>query len=247
MTSRMSCIALLLASTALAQSPAYQVNEDCTNAVHLGMNASGGRVDAFGGAFGSDLCSDNEKRRLAFHAEASVIKITGTDGQKQTSQSREIEASHERRFGKGWFTVIDVSHEADNSQGLESRNIVAPGVGAGFARDWGTSKFEVGVARTWENIRGEPRKAFPEAWASSTVGWKIRPNISLKENLEFYASMEDSEDYRYSSRTDLSFRMTSHLSLRTGFRYDWDHKPARGYDKTDWKTSTLFVFAWGER
>src|SRR5581483_12421494 len=124
----------------------------------------------------------------------------------------------ERYFRGSWYALVDASHEADNSQGLESRFILAPGVGAAVTPKWGLFRFETGVAHTWENLRNEPRSQFPEAWSSGSVMWTIRPTIIFKEKVDLYASFDNSKDYRYKSATDFLFRITRGFSLATGLQ-----------------------------
>lgn len=246
MTSRTGWVALfIVASSAFAQRPSeFQLNKDCKNDVHLGMNSSGGNVSAFGGSLGSNVCVASEISRWALLADATIIKVDAANETKNV-QRRDIEGSYERYFRRTWYAVLDVSHDADNSQGLESRFIIAPGVGAALAPKWGVFRIETGVAHTWQNLRGQPRSQFPEAWSSSSLLWAIRPAIIFKEKVDVYANFDDRQDYRYRSVTDLLFRVTKSFSLSTGLQYKWDHVPAPGYKRTDWTTYTAFVFAWG--
>ena len=129
--------------------------------------------------------------------------------------------------------------------GLESRWVISPGLGTELRPKWGFVSLEAGIARTWENNRGEPRRSFPEAWVEADLQWTIRPTVKFREKLELYASTDDQTDYRFDAKSTLTVRVGQHVSLRVAYDLKWDRLPPRGYSKTDWNTRTLFVYSWG--
>lgn len=245
---KISALLLLIAVAAPAQQSASQINADCKNNLSLGINGSGGNVDAFGGNFASEVCDANDTRRWALQADATVLKVFGaaSDQLKRNVQRRNFYGSRERYFRGGWFWVLNVTEQADNPQGLETRLIVGPGVGATATPKWGVVKFETGLSRTWENVRGAPKRAFPEGWTGARLAWNIRPNIAFREKADLFANIDDNRDYRYAASSSFVFKLTKLLSLETGFTYKWDNRPAPGFEKTDWYTSTMLVFNWRE-
>ena len=234
---------LCVASPAFSQRT-RRINEDCENEIHGGLNSSGGNRTSLGGSAGLKGCFDDQVRRWAADGDFTVVRVTLADGSKVTAQRHEVEGGYERIFHQRWSWLLEVSHEADTGSGLESRFIAAPGIGVLFKQQRTATSFEVGLARTWENNRGEPRNVFPEAWVEGDFRWQIKPTIKFREKLELFASTEDESDYRYDAETSLAVQLGEHISLKLAYDLRWDSRPAPRYGKTDWTTRTLFVYSW---
>lgn len=246
MGTRLVRISLLGFFVAATSQGANRVNEDCDNEIHLGMSSTGGNRSAVGGSAGAKGCADNEKRRWALEGDVTVIRISSDSG-TSTVERHEIEADHESQLSKRWSAVLEVSQEGDGGGGLESRWVVSPGLGTKFHPKWGFVSLEAGIANTWENNRGEPRKSIPEAWVEADLQWKIRPNAKFREKLELNASTEDQTDYRFDAESTLSVKVGEHISLRVAFELRWNRTPPRGYEKVDWNMRTLFGYSWGSK
>lgn len=239
-------IVVLIATTAFGQSKIRQINEDCKNEIQAGINASGGKKDSFGGSVGTTLCSQNQKRRWGLEGTLAAVRVSDDQsGQRVTVQGHLIEAGNETYFSDKWFGALNVSHEADSANGLQSRLFVAPGVGATVSSSRASLKFETGVARTAENTLGAAPTAFAEGWAASKLQWKIGPNVRFLQTLSFFASMSDNDNYRSTSRTEFRFKVTERFALQTNLIVEFDRKPARGYDEASWRTATVFVYSPG--
>jgi putative salt-induced outer membrane protein YdiY len=247
MARRIGWILVFIAVAANAQTPRRQVNEDCKNDANLGFTALGGKVSAFGGGMGLNLCSEAERNRWALSAAGSITRVGESGNEPATTvQNRNLEAGHEYHFTKPLFTVMRVEYEMNTAQGLESRVVLAPGVGTEIRPQWGSVAFETGLQRNWENVRGEPRKAFPEGWLRASLGWMIRPNVIFGQKLEFDGNTNNRRDYRYKTDTSLRVRLTEKLSLKTGYKTSWDRTPAKGFSRSVWTTDTALVIQWGE-
>jgi putative salt-induced outer membrane protein YdiY len=100
-----------------------------------------------------------------------------------------------------------------------------------------------GFGKTWEDNRDAEPASFPEAWGQTTIRWKVRPDISLRERLDAFAETRDESNYWCRSNTGLEFRFGEHFALETGGVYKWDHQPARNAGRSSWITRTRFVFS----
>ena len=235
----LSIAAFLLAVAAFPRVTRERVNENCENGIELGLDSRGGNGSSLNLSSGLKACTDNEKRRWAFEGEALIVK-SGT-----TQRSHRLEGAYDHRFGEGWLAIFQASQEADSGDGLQSRVVVAPGIGLERFPDWGTMRFGAGLGRTWEDNRDAGPTSFPEAWGQTVVRWKVRPNITLREKVDAYFETRDQSNYWYRSDFDLQFKFGDHFSLQTGIVYKWDHQPARNAGRSSWITRTRFVFTWG--
>ena len=236
----LSIAAVLIAGTAFPKVTRSRVNEDCKNAVQLGLDTTGGNSSSLSFSTGLNACTDNEKRRLAFEGEALFLRSSAT-----TQRNHRLEGGYDYRFGDGWLAILQASHEADTTDGLQRRVVVAPGLGLERFPTWGTFRFGAGLGRTWEDNNDAEPTSFPEAWSQAVVRWKVRPNIIFREKGDAFFETRDQSNYWYRSDTNFQFQFTQHFALETGVVYKWDHKPARNRDRASWITRTRFVFTWG--
>jgi putative salt-induced outer membrane protein YdiY len=69
-------------------------------------------------------------------------------------------------------------------------------------------------------------------------------NLHLSEDLSYYPSLENFNDYRFRSETDLINQITQQWSLKISYINDFDSIPPLGFKKDDyiWVTSLVYHF-----
>ena len=216
-----------------------RVNENCENRLELGLDTTGGNANSLNFVSGLKVCNDNLKRRLALEGEALVVK------RDTTERNHKLEGAYDYRFGEGWLAILQASHESDSADHLQSRVVVAPGIGLERFPTWGTLRVGAGLGRTWEDNRDAEPTSFPEVWGQTVVRWKVRPNINFREKFDAFFETRDDTNYWYRSDSEFQFSFTEHFSLATNIVYKWDHQPARNAARSSWITRTRFVFTWG--
>lgn len=212
--------------------------ESCDNEVSLGISSSQGRSSFLDLSSGAKICTENDRRRWAFEGE---IVSSSRNGSVILQQS--ADGNYEFRFARRWFWTFDLSEEANRDVGLESRVIAAPGLGYQISPRWGYFLVEGGFTRTWENDLAASPTSFPEVWGATRVTWRNRKGMSVTESLEFYAKTGDTANHRWFSNTELRFRITDRLSIRSTLRFQWDNVPALHYPKTSITTRTQFAYS----
>lgn len=77
--------------------------------------------------------------------------------------------------------------------------------------------------------------------------WTFRPGAEFTEEMGITADLETGSNWRGTSATALSVRLTRLLSLKLSHALEYRHLPVPGFGRTDTRTAAAVVFSWQHR
>ncbi len=237
-------ILALAAPVEAADNPEEEASALCLNDISLGMNSTHGNADTLGLMFGSDLCQKRRKAEWNLDLDVHVVRSFNAEHARDVGRF-DFDGSYGHHTAKEWIASLSGIAQTDPAIGLESRLVLAAGLGRELRFGKGTLQVHSGVAWTTEDNRGAAKASFPEAWVKSRAIVNPRKSVSVTETLQISASADDGNDTRVHSKTDLLLRIAGPFAVKSGVEVRWDRRPAGGFDALDVTTHTVFVYSWG--
>ncbi len=240
-------LTLFLAASAAAQeTPDDDASQrPCENTAHLGFNATRGNSDTLSLLVGADHCREWKGGRWSADFDANVHRTEGASA----SERADLYLFREKHYQRDWVVSFFGTGEVDRARGLDSRLLA--GVGFGKLRQFAWRKgvhagLHAGFAYTVEDERRSREQTFPEAWSKVDVSARMTDELTVTSAFHVFSNLEDAQDTRMDAETDLAIRINRRISLHTGLKINYDHRPAEGADELDLATHTLLAFSWGK-
>jgi putative salt-induced outer membrane protein len=146
-----------------------------------------------------------------------------------------------------WYNYYDIEGTQDYFSDIYYRLNPSTGVGYWFSdTDDLKVKTELGLGYQYTDYRIEtsPDNGEPVLVPRFFIDKRLIGNLHLSEDLAYYPSLEDFNDYRFRSETDLVNQITQQWSLKISYVNDFDSVPPLGFKKDDytWVTSLVYHF-----
>lgn len=237
---------LFLLATALSAQdarPAEHGSRHCAKGISVGLNGSHGNADALGLRLGLELCARGVRRSWNVDLDLDVIK-TFDEESSDDAERFEAEGEYDVHINRNWLVSMHGVAQVDHAAGLNSRVLAGPTFGYQRHGAWGSSKLLAGATYTTEAATGAGRESFPEAIVTWQLNCMIGKRVWIAEKLKTHASLEQFEDIRTDSETDLTVQITARLGVTSGIEVKWDHRPTANHDRLDITTNMRFIFYW---
>jgi len=146
-----------------------------------------------------------------------------------------------------WYHYYDMEGDQDYFADIYYRLDPSTGVGYWFSdTDDLKLKAELGVGYQYTNYRIEttPNSSEPVLVPRFFIDKRLIGNLHLSEDLAYYPSLDNFNDYRFRSETDLINQITQQWFLKISYIDDFNSIPPSGFKKNDytWVTSLVYHF-----
>lgn len=158
------------------------------------------------------------------------------DGQKWSGAVRYAFSFWERK----WYNFYKLEGDHDRFANIDYRVIPSLGIGYWFSDtpDW-KAMAEVGAGYEHTHFRDDTDDSneavlIPRAFLEKRLFGKSR----IKEDVFFYPSLEDTDEYRIHSETTFTNPINEHLALSISVIDDYNSNPPKGIKKNDIRVVT---------
>lgn len=212
-----------------------------------GLNIETGNTEAQDIDLNVKSTRETKKDRiiLSLHYEEDRREEEDTDDLTTSKRRTSVGAHYDYFWSPKHYLYADSKAERETTADIERRLILGGGTGYRWVETPRT-RFEVEGGLSWvsESFTDDTRDNDYTALRTATR-WThdLNDDISFFNEMEWLASLADSEDQLFSMDTGLAYQVNGSLSLEARLHYDWDKSPAIGNEKED--TQYVFGVSWG--
>lgn len=223
--------AVFASTTAAAQDAAPKDTvKKVTAVVNLGFVNSSGNTNV------TTLTAGDE---LTVHQQAWTFKqllsyVYGKNDSVETANQLAIGVRGERAFGPRWGIYLGVRYYRDPFAGISQRfgeqtgalyhAIIAP-------KD--VLDFEAGVGLTQERSTAGVENDFPNGRVAAMYKHSWAKKTYFQETAEFLPDLNDSQNYRANSLTELVAPLSASVAMRFSYQVAFNNLPEPGFKKSD--------------
>ena len=218
------------------EEPAAAEEPEWTGSVNLGTSISTGNTEqeTFNFAWDAKLERDGDR----WTAGLFFNYASQTDG--DTGESTLTERKHGGNVQYDYFLTEKSyllgtgSYEVDKLAMLQLRTTVGAGYGRQFhnEEDFKLSG-EAGLSYFNEDFEGVGADGYLAARLASDLDWQFKEDWNLKNSVEVFPSLEDSDDVYAKVDTRVRANLSENMFSQLQWVLDWDNTPAAGSESTD--------------
>jgi putative salt-induced outer membrane protein YdiY len=208
------------------------------NRASLGYTFVGGNTDREQGS----IVLESNRKTKSKHTRLKFEAFTAEQNGSRTEEQYYGLASHDVRVNAAsrWYTTYQIEAEKNRFRNLDYR--VTPGIGIGY---WWIDKPNLQL-KTEGLLAYEMVKYKNGSRAENTIllvpslyyKKEFGNGITISEDLKFYPSLEDLDQYRFRSETAFRQPIRENLSWKISLIEDYNSLPAEGDDKLDYRLVT---------
>jgi putative salt-induced outer membrane protein YdiY len=203
--------------------------------ISLGLQTSSGESTYIALNSAIDWCEQYTHVESDMTANASVSQSEGSrifDAEGVDWPIRWTPVNRKNRF----FPMMHLWFEHGEVSGIDFRGAAGPGIGSHVIDNAKMRlTLEAGFARTIEKQIAD--SDYNTIFVEPTFRWNINKKVSLKNKVASSFNMENRDDIRLHSETDLNFQLTQMVSVSNSVIVDYDSDPVRGHRNTYVQTS----------
>jgi putative salt-induced outer membrane protein YdiY len=201
-----------------------------------------------GKAYGAATLSSGNTRERSVHADAEIVgRWTKTrlnlQGAWDYAESEDVLITR-KAYGQAkydWFALDRLYAygrgriEGDTFQDLAYRLLLGGGAGYEILKQDNLG-FDLELGASWvreDLVNGGEDDDYASADGAARFLWKITEDIAFREELLAYKNLEDTDDIRMISTTNLDIALNSALSLTAKMVLEYDNTPAPGAKRRD--------------
>lgn len=221
-------ISLIFLSVSISYSKPWVVGSD-VNA----MNTTGNtRTQSLG--TNSDFRYDWERYALS----SQVKTYTARDNQRNTAENYLLGSKVEWNFIRPNYLFKSLVWDKDRFSGIDNRTTVGLGYGRYVYESKRQSLIgEFGYQQIWEDRSRTDAESFGSLRFYGKYWLDITYLIRLSHGLEYLKEFENTSSFRVNSISDIAFRLSRYIALKSSYEIKFDNDPAPGFRKTD----TIFM------
>lgn len=203
--------------------------------VSIGYNESGGNTE--NSKFNTELSLNRKSEKDEWSAKLTSYFSSANgqlDGKKFYGSLR---YAHSRGEEAKWFDFYKIEGSQDRFSDIDYRVTPSAGFGYWFLNDDDFKLMaETAVGYEYTNFRSNQKSEgnmvlVPRVFLEK----KLWDGFTFTEDLTYYPSLEDLEDYRLKSVSSLVTKLNDQLSWRLAYEYELDAIPASGREKADYQ------------
>ena len=171
-----------------------------------------------------DLKQEGPVNRYFVNGSYLKAEDSGTD----TSDKLVVEGRYEIVLTERYFGLFTTGYLSDKFSGYDSRSYAGPGAGIEIIN---SSKQRLqGLLSILYNrdefSRGtDPSDDYVTVKATGKYEWKILENLTFKETLDYFTSVEDTEVYFIDSVTALEVKVNGRISVGMNYTVNYQNRP----------------------
>ena len=208
-----------------------------TRKVSLGISNSTGNTEE--GAFAGEISVQRKTERDDWQAKFGAN--FETENEKLDEREYDGLLRYAYNFGEEmkWYNFYKIEWSQDRFAGIDSRLVPAAGIGYWFSdTDDFKAMLEAAFGYEYTSLRSEEDQKQAVFVPRGFLEKKLLDNLTFREDVTVYPSLENLDDYRVESETSIITQLTEDLDLNVTFVVDHDETPADGEKKTDTKLIT---------
>jgi putative salt-induced outer membrane protein len=201
-----------------------------TGVVNLGFVNSSGNTNVTTLTIGDELAL----RHKAWTFKQTLGYVYGKNDSVETANQLAIGVRGERAFGKRWGVYVGLRYYRDPFAGISQRfgeqtgalyhAIIAP-------KD--LLDFEVGLGLTQERSVAGVNHDFPNGRAALMYKHSWAKKTYFQETAEWLPNLQDSNDYRVNSLTELVAPLSASIAMRLSYAIAYNNVPEPGFKASD--------------
>ncbi|MFV0566412.1 MAG: DUF481 domain-containing protein [Flavobacteriaceae bacterium] len=178
-----------------------------------------------------------------WESNANYDAIVST--QDQTNRSERTDAGLGFRYfmQRDWFLDVTASFLSNNQLDLDLRSNVRGGAGK-FLLHNNKLYLGIGAGLAWNNEKyitvPEDNRTSAESYGGLEFNMFDMGDLDVYTRILFYPSLTESGRVRSDIDFDLKYDLPLDLFIKLGFTYNYDNKPAAGFNKSDYVFNTTF-------
>jgi len=134
------------------------------------------------------------------------------------------------------------SYLQDQFAGLDPRVLGSAGVTYKFLKGPEHElAFDVGLTWTRDDLVGDGSTSYMGALAAARYVWNVTKTSKVTEDLAFYPSFKDRDNWRIESATGVQAAVSSAVALKLSYGFRYANRPVPGFHKTDTQTAASLV------
>lgn len=218
-----------------------------TGKVFAGLNIETGNTEAQDTDLDVKAIRESKKDRviLSLHYEEDRREDDATGDLTTSKRYSALGGHYDYFWSPKRYLYTDGKWERETTADIDKRLVLGGGAGYRWVETKRT-RFEVESGLSWVSetfTDGTNSDSYTALRAATRLTHDLSSDISLFNDVEWLASLADSEDQLFSMDTGLAYQVNGHLSLEARWHYDWDKSPAMGNDRGD--ARYVFGASWG--
>ena len=154
--------------------------------------------------------------------------LKAEDSGNNTSDKLTTEGRYERILTERSFALFTVGYLSDQFSGYDLRAYAGPGVGMEIIKTPEQKLqglFSILYNRDEFSTGTESGDDYVTARATGKYEWKIQENITFKETLDYFTSVEDFDVYFLDSVTALEVKVNGRISIGMNYTVNYQNRP----------------------
>jgi putative salt-induced outer membrane protein YdiY len=175
---------------------------------------------------------------------ASVAYLSSEADEVLNARSLSLRARQGFQYSRRFQVFGEGLYARDEFAGIEGRTTATAGLAytAPLVRPH-LLTVEIGVGVTDERRVNANDLRFATASAAGHYVWAIVPGSQLTEDAVFTADLQSGSNWRQTSLTAVSVRLSRLLSFKASHSFEYRNAPVEGFGRTDMRTSAALVFS----
>jgi len=168
--------------------------------------------------------------------------LKSDDSGNVTAERYGAELRGDRKLSERWSVFVSGSAGKDRFAGFDLRAIITAGanykmlLGPTFLLD-----FDMGLNWTKENRIGAEDLDYPGALAGVNFAWVPREGTSLSQKVKYFASFDDTSNWRIFSETAFQSLIAGPFSIKLSYEVRYQNQPVPGFKETDTTAKAALV------
>ena len=176
--------------------------------------------------FAGTLGMNNQDLVNRYFLNGNVL-LAESDGE-ETSNKISLKGRWERIFSERFFGLLSSGYSRDKFSGFEYRVFGGPGIGYDLIKtdmhklQWLLSFL---YYRDEFSVGDEGSDSYQTGKVSAKYEWQIQGNVKLKETLDYFVSLKDTDRSFIDSVTSVEVKINRTISLGVSYTINYQNKP----------------------
>jgi hypothetical protein len=243
-TTAILCLGALRGEAQTATATPTEIGYWDTTHIRVGLETHTGNVESTNFTADADWNRTVGLLESRFDFDSSWWKAHDTrilEKQRAEWELRRLLRRHSR-----WFVLVDTSAEHHETNGINLRTAVGPGIGV-HAVDTRRTRFTMEAGAQWTHERHN--NGFTDSYAAAFFDeaflHHITDHVLLDHETRFRWNLNDTRRMHIYSETDVDFRITKAVYFSTGIIINYAAVPVKNHRKTDVETKTVLKIRFG--